>query len=169
MKFSDSDPQALENVAHGNFHTKNALQTSRHPWHRKTERNFTPHSCREFVLNLALWKQRAATAQKQEIVYNPVLPFLDCLDFLCFLGFPCCVCLLLFGREKNLLVFEFACKEGFFSEKGGRHSVNEGSGKDFYRKGNSVKRFGPFSEPHCRTLNSESCCPHPHSPKSAPT
>ena len=27
-----------------------------------------------------------------------------------------------------------------------RHSVNEGSGKDFYRKGNSVKRFRPFSE-----------------------
>ena len=25
--------------------------------------------------------------------------------------------------------------------------MNEGFGKDFYRKGNSVKRFGPFSEP----------------------
>ena len=25
--------------------------------------------------------------------------------------------------------------------------MNEAFGKDFYRKGNSVKRFGPFSEP----------------------
>ena len=24
--------------------------------------------------------------------------------------------------------------------------MNEGFGKDFYRKGNSVKRFGPFTE-----------------------
>ena len=24
--------------------------------------------------------------------------------------------------------------------------MNEGFGKDFYRKGNSVKRFGPFAE-----------------------
>ena len=38
--------------------------------------------------------------------------------------------------------------EGFgkdFYRKG--NSVNEGFGKDFYRKGNSVKRFGRFSEP----------------------
>ena len=25
--------------------------------------------------------------------------------------------------------------------------MNQGFGKDFYRKGNSVKRSGPFSEP----------------------
>ena len=25
--------------------------------------------------------------------------------------------------------------------------MNEGLGKDFYRKGNSVKRSGPYSEP----------------------
>ena len=25
--------------------------------------------------------------------------------------------------------------------------MNEGFGRDFYRKGNSVKRLGPFSEP----------------------
>ena len=25
--------------------------------------------------------------------------------------------------------------------------MNEGFGKDFYRKGYSVKRFGPFTEP----------------------
>ena len=25
--------------------------------------------------------------------------------------------------------------------------MNQGLGKDFYRKGNSVKRFGPFTEP----------------------
>ena len=29
---------------------------------------------------------------------------------------------------------------------GSRHSVNGGVGKEFYRKGNSVKRFRPFSE-----------------------
>ena len=39
-------------------------------------------------------------------------------------------------------------KERLFSEKGGGgNSVNEGFGKDFDRKGNSVKRYGPFSEP----------------------
>ena len=41
----------------------------------------------------------------------------------------------------------FQCKKGFFSEKGGGNSVNEGFGEDLYRKGNSVKRSGPFSEP----------------------
>ena len=41
----------------------------------------------------------------------------------------------------------FSEKKGFFSEKGGGNSVNQGLGKDFYRKGNSVKRFGPFTEP----------------------
>ena len=35
----------------------------------------------------------------------------------------------------------------FFVKRGGRHSVNEGVGKYFYRKGDSVKRSGPFSEP----------------------
>ena len=42
----------------------------------------------------------------------------------------------------------------------GRHSVNEGSGKKFYRKGNSLKRPGPFSEPpdceYCNLLRSSS-------------
>ena len=38
-------------------------------------------------------------------------------------------------------------KKGLFSEKGGGNSLNEGFGKDFYRKGNSVKRSGRFSEP----------------------
>ena len=41
----------------------------------------------------------------------------------------------------------FSEKKGFFSEKGGGNSVNQGLGKDFYRKGNSVKRFRPFTEP----------------------
>ena len=41
----------------------------------------------------------------------------------------------------------FQRKNGLFNEKGGGNSVNEGSGKDFYRKGNSVKRSWPFSEP----------------------
>ena len=40
----------------------------------------------------------------------------------------------------------FSEKKGFFSEKGGGNSVNPGFGKDLYRKGNSVKRFGPFTE-----------------------
>ena len=44
-------------------------------------------------------------------------------------------------------------KKTFFSEKGGGNSVNEGLGKDFYRKGNSVKRSGPVSEPP----DSENC------------
>ena len=38
-------------------------------------------------------------------------------------------------------------KKGVFSEKGGGNSVNGEFGKDFYRKGNSVKRSGRFSEP----------------------
>ena len=41
----------------------------------------------------------------------------------------------------------FSEKRIFFGEKGGGNSVNEGSGKDFSRKGNSVKRSEPFSEP----------------------
>ena len=41
----------------------------------------------------------------------------------------------------------FSVKKGDFIEKGGGNSVNRGFGKDFYRKGNSVKRFGPFTEP----------------------
>ena len=41
----------------------------------------------------------------------------------------------------------FSDKKGVFSEKGGGNSVNQGFGKDFYRKGNSVKRFGRFTEP----------------------
>ena len=45
------------------------------------------------------------------------------------------------------------CDEALFSEKkafgekGGGNSVNEGFGKDFHRKGKSVERSGPFSEP----------------------
>ena len=41
----------------------------------------------------------------------------------------------------------FRRKNGIFSENGGGNSVNQGFGKDFYRKGNSVKRFGPVTEP----------------------
>ena len=40
----------------------------------------------------------------------------------------------------------FSVENRGFQWKGGRDSVNEGFGKDFYRKGNSVKRSGPFSE-----------------------
>ena len=38
-------------------------------------------------------------------------------------------------------------KKKGFSVKRGRDSLNWGFGEDFYRKGNSVKRSGPFSEP----------------------
>ena len=39
-------------------------------------------------------------------------------------------------------------KKGFSVKRGGGgNSVNRGFGKDFYRKDNSVKRFGPFTEP----------------------
>ena len=38
----------------------------------------------------------------------------------------------------------FSEKKGFFSEKGGGNSVNQGFGKVLYRKGNSVKRFERF-------------------------
>ena len=41
----------------------------------------------------------------------------------------------------------FSEKKRFFSEKGGGNSVKVGFGKDFYRKGNSMKRSRPFSEP----------------------
>ena len=41
----------------------------------------------------------------------------------------------------------FPVKKGFFSDKEGGNSVNEGFVKAFYRKGNSVKRSGPFSAP----------------------
>ena len=45
------------------------------------------------------------------------------------------------GNSHSLLEFSD------FSEQGGGNSVNQGFGKDFYRKGNSVKSFGPFTEP----------------------
>ena len=41
----------------------------------------------------------------------------------------------------------FSEKKGLLSEKGRGNSVNEGFGKDFYRKGNAVESSGPFSEP----------------------
>ena len=41
----------------------------------------------------------------------------------------------------------FSEKKGFSVNWGGGNSVNQGFGKDFYRKGNSVKRSGRFSEP----------------------
>ena len=41
----------------------------------------------------------------------------------------------------------FSVKKELFSEKRGGSSVNEGFGKDFYRKSNSVKRSGSFCEP----------------------
>ena len=51
----------------------------------------------------------------------------------------------IFGKGMRRSTFQW--KKGIFSEKGGGNSVNQGLGKDFYRKGNSVKRFGLFAEP----------------------
>ena len=51
-------------------------------------------------------------------------------------------------REGNATKhFSVRKKKGFLSEKGGGNSVNEGFGKEFHRKGYSVKRSGSFSEP----------------------
>ena len=51
----------------------------------------------------------------------------------------------IFGKGMRRSTFQW--KKGVFSEKGWGTSVNQGFCKDFYRKGNSVKRFGPFTEP----------------------
>ena len=51
----------------------------------------------------------------------------------------------IFGKGMRRSTFQ--CKKGFSVKRGGGNSVNQGFGKDFYRKGNSVKRFGPFTEP----------------------
>ena len=51
----------------------------------------------------------------------------------------------IFGKGMRRSTFQR--KKGFFSEKGGGNSVNEGFGKDVYRKGNAVKRSGPVAEP----------------------
>ena len=50
-----------------------------------------------------------------------------------------------FGNGMRRSTFQW--KKRFFREKGGGNSVNEGFGQDFHRKGDSVKRFGPFTEP----------------------
>ena len=42
---------------------------------------------------------------------------------------------------------QFSVKKKGFSMKRGEGFGERGVGKDFYRKGNSVKRSGPFSEP----------------------
>ena len=41
----------------------------------------------------------------------------------------------------------FSVKKRDFLWNGGGNSVNRGFGQDFYRKGKSVKRFGPCAEP----------------------
>ena len=51
----------------------------------------------------------------------------------------------IFGKGMRRSTFQW--KTRGFQWKGGGNSVNEGLGKDFYRKGNSAKRFGPFTEP----------------------
>ena len=48
-----------------------------------------------------------------------------------------------FGNGMRRSTFQW--KKGVFSEKGGGNSVNGGFGNNFYSKGNSVKRFGPFT------------------------
>ena len=48
---------------------------------------------------------------------------------------------------KGMRQKHFSVKKKEFSVKRGRQFSERGFGKDFYRKGNSVKRFGPFTEP----------------------
>ena len=61
--------------------------------------------------------------------------------------------MLFFSRRKRFWgrgcdIALFSEKKGVFSEKRGGDSVNElGLVRIFYRKGNSVKRSGPFTEP----------------------
>ena len=61
--------------------------------------------------------------------------------------------MIIWGICKSEPILGRGCEEALSSEKGvssengGGNSVNQGFGKDFYRKGNSVKRFGPFTEP----------------------
>ena len=66
--------------------------------------------------------------------------FVPSLESLFSLGFEP-----IFGKGMRRSSFQW--KKGIFSAKGGGNSVNQGLGKDLYRKGNSVKRFGPFTEP----------------------
>ena len=48
-----------------------------------------------------------------------------------------------------------------FHWKGSRHSVNEGNGKEFHRKGNSLKRFRWFSESPLQKLKISALIPFP--------
>ena len=52
-----------------------------------------------------------------------------------------------FGEGDATKHFSVRKKRIFQWKKGGGNSVNEGFGKDFYRKGNSLKMSGPFSQP----------------------
>ena len=52
----------------------------------------------------------------------------------------------LLGRGCDEMKHISVKRQGFLVKRG-RHSVNEGFGKDSYRKGSSVKRSRPFSEP----------------------
>ena len=62
-------------------------------------------------------------------------------------GFPAVYIKLRTDLREGDATKHFPVKKGFLSEKGGSNSVKEGLGKDFYRKGYSVKSFGPFTEP----------------------
>ena len=53
--------------------------------------------------------------------------------------------------------------KGVFNEKGGGNSVNQGLGKDFYRKGNSVKSSRPEMQPEvCAEIGSVPTTPDPN-------
>ena len=60
----------------------------------------------------------------------------------------------------------FSVKKGVFSAKGGGNSVNEGFGKDFYRKGKSQRR-GSGHSLNRRTLKIEKLLSSSPSQKSA--
>ena len=59
----------------------------------------------------------------------------------------------IFGKGMRRSTFQW--KKGVFSEKGGGNSVNQGFGKDFYRKGNSAIHWT------AGLWKLKSCCPHP--------
>ena len=76
------------------------------------------------------------------------------------------ICLLTTIGAEVVATKHFSVKKKDFSVKGGRHLVNEGFGKDFYKKGNSMKRSWPFNEP--LDSETEKLLSKPTSPKSAP-
>ena len=89
------------------------------------------------------WDGNSPARRCHCVCLSPLLP--GSLRYVClawWVQWPCSEPI--FGKGMRRSTFQW--KKGIFSEKEGGNSVNRGFGKDFYRKGNSVKRFGPFTE-----------------------